>query len=187
MIENEKILINHLCLGDEWAYEILFKEYAHRLTLYANSILNDEDLAKEVVQDLFVNLFQNRKKLHIRQSIKNYLYISTRNNALKILSKTKHEKAGLDNLEVSSMDSFLAEIELVELREKLFKAIENLPEKTREYFKLSRYNQLSYAEIADEKGVSVKTVEYHMSKAIRILMSVVSVVAILFYFLSKFF
>ncbi|MCL3779725.1 RNA polymerase sigma-70 factor [Prolixibacteraceae bacterium JC049] len=186
MLEKERILIDHLKQGDEWAYEILFNEYAPRLTSYALSLVGDEDTAQEVVQDLFVDLYQKRSSLHIRNSIKTYLYIATRNNSIRLLRRKKKETTDLDQFEISSIDSFYSEIELVELREKLYEAIENLPTKTKEYFKMSRFNQLSYAEIAEEKGVSVKNVEYHISKAIKLLVGVLGVLVIFLFFFSKF-
>lgn len=177
---NEVIIISRLKDGDEMAYELLFKEYALMLTSYANSIVGDTDLAKEVVQELFVGLWENRRNLQIKQSIKSYLFISIRNNAIKAAQRKLKEKQQLADLNFNTIENFGSEMELIEFREQIYRAIENLPDKTRTYFKLSRFEKMTYDEISKELDVSKKNVEYHISKAIRILHE--SILFILYFF-----
>ena len=170
MNDRERTLLAKLRDGNEWAFEILFKEYSIPLIAYADSILGDNDLAKEIVQDFFVKLWQNHERISITHSLKAYLFLSVKNNALKALKRERQHKVILDNhLSNSLIQESYSELEYFEFSQKVYKAIESLPEKTKEYFHLSRFENKSYKEIAEIKGVAVKTVEYHISKAIRFL------------------
>jgi RNA polymerase sigma-70 factor (ECF subfamily) len=153
---------------DSSEFERLFKEYFKALMAFSRRILGDEDDAREVVHQVFIKLWEKRNEIDLSTSLKSYLFTSVHNRSLNVIRDRKKfsseevpENAG--EWDVS------AQIEAMELEEKIREAIEDLPEKCREIFELNRFNGLRYNEIAEQLQISVKTVENQMSKALRIL------------------
>lgn len=156
--------------GDSLAFELLFRKYYPSLCIFAARITGNMDSAREVVQNLFVRLWENRTNIHIDHSLKSYLTVSVRRNCIRYVQQS-HSVLSIDTL-VDSED--LAEtlsdsMELEELTRQLHDAIESLPDSCRKIFKLSRFTGLKYAEIAKSLGISVKTVEAQMGKALKLL------------------
>jgi RNA polymerase sigma-70 factor (family 1) len=157
--------------GDKKAYEEAFKTYYGMLCAYAMPIIRDKDEAEEVVQNVFYNLWAKRESLQVSVALKPYLYRSVHNECL---NKIKHQKvkasyAGDYKASVLAGGSSPDRLELKELGNTIEKALESLPEQCGIVFRMSRFEQLKYAEIAEKLGISVKTVEIHMGKALRIL------------------
>lgn len=154
---------------NEKDFEDLFKVYYDPLTGFAQKYVNDWVIAEEVVQETFSNLWAKSNSIDIRTNIKSYLYGAVRNACLNIL---KHQKVihahheHVKNNESLYDDDFL---ELQELEEKIDQALDQLPNKCREIFELSRFKEKKYREIADELSISVKTVETQMSKALKVM------------------
>ena len=153
---------------DSQAFEELFKEYFAPLMAFSRRILADEDDAREVVHQVFINLWEKRNEIDLSISLKSYLFTSVNNRSLNVIRDRKKfsseevpERAG--EWDVS------AQIEAMELEEKIRGAIEALPERCREIFELNRFDGLRYREIAEQLDISVKTVENQMSKALKIL------------------
>ncbi len=168
----QEILIRHLKEGSETAYEILFKEYYLRLVMYAYRFLGDLELSKELVQDLFVTLFEKRESLHIQSSLASYLYKAVHNRSLNYIqaqkSKLNYTNHILNNAETLD-DSIEQEMGRTELESALLEAIGELPERCRLIFKLNRFEGLSNSEIAQKLALSKRTVETQISKAIKLL------------------
>ncbi|MCC5930718.1 MAG: RNA polymerase sigma-70 factor [Cyclobacteriaceae bacterium] len=156
--------------GEKKAFEHLFRNFYAPLTSYACRFLNDTEEAEEVVQDLFYNLWKNRERFHIEDSVKAYLYRAVRNTCI---NKTKHDKikrAFADlNLQQINQDEkrTLDELEAKELAVLIEKGISEMPQERRKVFLMSREEGLKYREIAAELGISVKTVENQMGKALQ--------------------
>ena len=160
------------------AYRQLFYKYHGRLVLYANSFLNDMELSRDVVQEVFFQLWKKPDLLISDYSIKSYLFKSVKNGAfnnirhLKVVHNAgenmEYDPNGADYNTFSEDDDPLSVLMEVELIEKVEDIIENLPEKCRQVFKLSRQEQLKNKEIAEKLGVSVKMVEKQMSKALKV-------------------
>lgn len=154
------------------AFEQLFKLHYKALHIYANVILKDEDLAEEIVQGMFLKFWEKRTLLNIQSSIKAYLYKCVYNDCLNYL---KHEKIKIKHQEFTyhTMDthheSASAKVELTELEIQLRTALNELPEQCRTIFQMSRFEELKYREIAEQLGISSKTVENQIGKALRIL------------------
>ncbi|MGQ7870110.1 RNA polymerase sigma-70 factor [Sunxiuqinia sp. sy24] len=168
-IANEKDLFKQLRQGDEKAFQTIFKTYYAPLCLYASHVLSNDEKAEEIVQELFVHLWSQRKSLKINSSLKSYLFRSVKNHCLnwiqhlKIREKHAERVKEIAGLELNESDYFLE----VGLAEKIEESIASLPEKRRQIFKLSREQGLKYQEIADQLGLSVKTVETHMGLALK--------------------
>lgn len=152
-------------------FEALFREHYEGLGRYAFSFVKDQTASEDIVQKLFVNIWEKRKELQIHE-IKSYLYRSVYNfsmNEIKRMKRNQFHSEINDRMEVfSNLDSSVL-LQEKELESKIELAIQSLPEKCGEVFRLSRFNELSYKEISEKLNISVKTVENHMGKALRIL------------------
>lgn len=157
---------------DDQAFEQLFKAHYRGLHAYANTILRDEDLAEEMVQGMFLKFWEKRELLNIQSSIKAYLYRSVYNDSMNYLKhqkiKTKYQDFTLHSMDTSH-EPASAKVELSQLEMKLKEALNELPENCRTIFQMSRFEELKYREIAAQLGLSIKTVENQMGKALRIL------------------
>ncbi len=165
-------LMTKLQAGDISAFEMLFKTYYQPLCNYAYSFVQDRDEAEEIVQATFLSVWEKRDNLAIHTGVKPYLYAMVRNASLNVLKhdKIKQQHAALE-LAVAerSVESVARTVMASELENRIFKALDKLPEQCRLVFKLSRFEELKYAEIAEQLNISVKTVENQMGKALRIM------------------
>lgn len=159
-------------MGDITAFEMLFRTYYQPLCHYAYSFLQDREDAEEIVQSTFLLIWEKRETLAIRNSVKPYLYAMVRNACLNVI---KHEKirqrhAGEEMaLGDRGHDTVTHAVISNELEYRIKEAMEELPEQCRMVFKLSRFEELKYSEIAEQLNISIKTVENHMGKALRIM------------------
>ena len=170
-LENESIG-TLLAQRDEAAFEQMFKTYFKRLHAYAFTILRDEIQAEEMVQQVFFKLWERNENLSLTGSISSYLYRAVHNESLNYI---KHQKVR-SNHQLNVAYSMKNEVEhhankimAGELEKKIHSALYELPEQCRTIFQMSRFDELKYREIADKLGISVKTVESQMSKALRLL------------------
>lgn len=167
----EKDVFERIKKGDEKAFEILFHKYYGHLCLFATKIINDDVAAEEIVQDFFVKLWEKREQLFIETSIKNYFFRSVKNLCINFIqhNKTKLRYAQIVISEVENQFTDDNNYPEIDLSVKIEESINSLPEKRREIFRLSRQEGLKYHEIAQKLNISIKTVETHMSLAIKTL------------------
>ena len=170
-LENESIG-TLLAQRDEAAFEQMFKTYFKRLHAYSFTILRDEIQAEEMVQQVFFKLWERNENLSLTGSVSSYLYRAVHNESLNYI---KHQKVR-SNHQLNVAYSMKNEVEhpakkimAGELEKKIHSALNELPEQCRTIFQMSRFDELKYREIADKLGISVKTVESQMSKALRLL------------------
>ena len=167
---NDKILIEQINNSDVKAFEILFHRYYNILCLYAAKIVKEDTAAEEIIQNLFVKLWEKREKIEIKTSVKNYLVRSVKNQCLNLIKHNKlkeaHAKLLIDSENKPDTEEYYIEIDLIK---KIEESINSLPEKRREVFRLSREEGLKYREIAEKLGISIKTVETHIGLAIKTL------------------
>lgn len=171
VLKEEALLINNLKEGSIEAFEKIFTSYYATLVNYANTILKDWETAEDIVQQVFISIWEKKQTLEIHSSFKAMLYKSVYNACLNFIKKeqvrSNYAQESLKQpIEQASMEhSFLQK----ELQTKIETAIEQLPEQCAKIFKMSRIEQLKYAEIADRLGLSIKTIENQMGKALKIL------------------
>lgn len=159
---------------DDNAFERLFKAHYKALHAYANVMLRDEDLAEEIVQNVFLKIWERREELNVEVSVKAYLYRMVHNACLNHFKHNK-TKARYEDYAVHSMagesNKASQRLELKELEQKIGEALNELPQQCRVIFQMSRFEELKYKEIADQLGLSIKTVENQMGKALKIMRS----------------
>lgn len=173
---NFQLNIPLLRKGDKKAYEAVYDEFFGVLYHLCINYLHDDKVSEELVQDTFMKLWEIRETLNDQINIRNFLYTITKNNCLNYLRNQKISLKHQENIKYLEMQFNYEALEKLgnylqfeELREKIDEAISKLPAEVIETFKLSRFEELSYREIADKQGISVKTVEARISKALRIL------------------
>lgn len=177
---------------DDDAFKQLFKMHFKALHAYASIMLHYDSYAEEIVQSMFLKLWEKRKSLDIKISMKAYLYKCIHNDCLNYLSHKKVQLKYQDHSAFtrnSESGKTSDKLELNELQLRLSKALNELPEQCRTIFQMSRFEELKYREIADQLGISIKTVENQMGKALKILRSklVDFLPAILLFFQRDFF
>ena len=159
-------------LGDHKAFSELYDRYKVVLYIHAKRILNDEEESKDVIQELFINIWLKKSELIINTTVKSYLYFAIRNNVFNKLTRRKLEISYLNSLEETiangetSLEENLREKELIDV---IDREIMLLPLKMRNVFKLSRTHNLSHKEIAEKLNISDKTVKKQIGNAIKIL------------------
>jgi RNA polymerase sigma-70 factor (ECF subfamily) len=155
--------------GDKEAFELLFHKYYSVLCILSKRYTDDISLAREVIQSLFIYLWEHRTELTITSSLKSYLFQATRYNSIRYMEKGRKRGTHLDKLPEKEDRNFFDHVEYAELQGKILETIESLPQQCKRVFTMSRFDQLKYADIAEKLDISIKTVESHISKALRIL------------------
>lgn len=172
MSNNQDKLLAGLKNGDKSTFEELYREYYAPLCYYCMRYVENDEDSEEIVQDLFVKLWEKHEDLEVNTSLNAYLYRAVQNYALNYLSKKKtREKYQIyqKHQVCSNFESGQVKLEEEELRVIVKTAILELPEKRREIFELSRYEDMKNAKIAEKLSISVKTVESQMTKALKYL------------------
>lgn len=176
MNSEEANILKLLKKGDKSTYENLFRTYYVPLCIYAQRFLGRKELAEDIVSDTFLNIWNNRQKIEIKISLKAYLFQAVCKNSLNHLRKSKKEKLLEDQL---NNNVFFAEalhnhgselpsdlLFIKDLGEKIKQGVLNLPPQQQASFRLKRYEGKKNREIAEIMGLSVKTVEMHLAKAV---------------------
>jgi len=153
-------------------FEQLFKENYNALCSYANNFLRDLDASEEIVQEVMFRLWINRETIVFGSSSRSYLFRSVRNgclNLLKHMNVREEYRAAREAQLQEFQRSHEDELIISELGQKIRDAVDRLPTERKKVFIMSRYEGLTYAEIAARLNLSVKTVENQMSSALRTL------------------
>lgn len=181
--DSDRKLIEALKAGDSVAYTELFDRYSGVLYRHAYRLLGDHDEAQDIVQDVFLNLWQKREQLDVTNSLSSYIYQSVRNRVLNLFT---HQKV-IDRYS-ASLKAFWEEGEYStdqQIREKELAAviqqeINALPPKMRHIYLLSRRDDINYRQIAEQEGISEKTVRNQVYNALQVLRSKISSFFIIF-------
>jgi len=166
---DERNLFLQIKQSDKKSFEILFRTYYAPLCHFSRKYINDKDDCEEIVQGFFLRLWDKREELDINASVKNYIFSSIRNRCLNYI---KHEKIKLEYQSdfMKNPDGQIDTTNLimeVNLIERIDQSIAALPARRREIFVMSREHGLKYREIADQLGISIKTVETQMGQALK--------------------
>lgn len=170
----DKILLSFVQKGKTEAFRALYERYWETLYVHARAMTFCEDTAKDIVQELFVELWDKKENLIIQISLKAYLYRAVRNKVLNTYAQHKiHEKyvsalAQYNEVGENRTDHLLRE-NLV--KERIDEEISALPGKMRQIFEMSRNENKTHKEIAEELNISDKTVKKQVSNALKILKS----------------
>lgn len=154
-------------------FKALFEAHYNLLCNYAFSFLNNHQLSEDAVQDVFLSIWNNKEKIDFEQNITAYLFTAVKNKALETIRKHKndiqklHALSSIKENAKTSVDQGVIDSYL--LKERLNKSIRQLPSKCQDIFVLSKIDGLTYDEIAELRHISKKTVENHISKALKLL------------------
>lgn len=169
-MELDKTEIEKIKSGDVKSFETFFNNHYMALVNYANTILNDRDDAEDIVQQVYISFWEKRLATDIHTSLRAFFYKSVHNACLNKIKQRKvrtEYATHIIHLNANSNEQ-IKHIEEKELQQKIDIAMTVLPEQCRKIFSMSRFEQLKYQEIADQLGLSIKTVENQMGKALKI-------------------
>ncbi len=165
-------LENHRVVNDtEVDFDAIYLLYYPRLLLFSIKLIGNKEESEEIVQDVFIRFWLKGSYLHIKFSIKAYLFRSVHNACVNYLKKTKGKETDsyTESVFVSETIEFCDPLLLDELEAAIQKSVDELPAQCKKVFLLHRDHQLTYREIAENMNVSVKTVETQISRAIKVL------------------
>jgi RNA polymerase sigma-70 factor (ECF subfamily) len=165
-IENE--WVRGIKNGNEISFESLFNAYCQKLINFSRRYVQEKDIAENIVQDVFVNLWINRSNLDYTKSIKSYLFTAAKNNSYKHLRHLNVERSySISKSQDTVEQNPQVDIETNERSKLVNHEIEKLPDKCREIFVMSKFDKFKYSEIADILDISIKTVETQMGRALK--------------------
>lgn len=168
LIIEEVELMDRMRSGDATALKLIYNKYWNQLYSSAYNVLHDQQACEDIIQDIFINLWNRRDSIEIKVSLRSYLFASTRYEVYRQIRYSSVREDIFENIhERLETPSEYGNIEYQELISQINSVVENLSEKCKIVYKLSREEQLSHKEIASQLNISTKTVENHLNKALR--------------------
>ncbi len=175
-IPEEKELMISIINGDKKSFDALYTKEYRKVIFYSLQYLHDRALAEDIAQDSFTALWEKRKMLDPEFPIQPYLYSIVKNRCLNLLRKLANDKRIRNELLqkeyrasiISLTDDSSDVVIKFQLEEYIKKAYKELPEKVSTTFIMNRMQGMTYQEIAESRGISVKVVEYHITQALRL-------------------
>ena len=170
MVGKEQTLISGLKMGHHDSYEARFKLYYAKFVNFADAILRNRTVAKDIVQEAFIRIWLNKSNLNENQSLENYIYVIVKRLVLNYIRDTKpSESLESDKVQIAQSNSWGGEDLIIianEIQNKVHEIVLGMPAQRRSVFMMSRIHGLSNKEIAENLQISVKTVERHMTMAL---------------------
>lgn len=167
------------------AFESYYKHHYKAFFLISYNYVKMAGTAQEIVNDVFLKIWEDAEKITIESSLKAYIYRSIINRSINALNKQKRESQNQRELAKMPQEFYeLREIEATELKVKLYKAIEALPGQCKKVFLMSRMDGLKQQDIADKLGISIKTVKNHITHALKQLRKAADYTSIVLFLLS---
>lgn len=155
---------------DLQAFEQYFRDNYRFLLMASFRIVRDTGLARELVNDVFMKVWEDGASMHIETSLKSYLHRTVVNRSLNEVNRLKTQKKRMSMLPPGSQETPAPmTLEEDELRMRMYRAIEALPEQCKKVFKMSRFEDLGHGEIAEKLGISAYTVKNHIAHALKLL------------------
>lgn len=166
-------LLNRLKDGDILAFDQIYGLFSHKLFSFVFKIVKNDDEAEDIVQEVFVRIWESRDRLNDHHQLSSFLFTIAYNNSIDLIRKRINVSKYLEHLKHSSIiqenSSTTSEIEFNDLSRQVENLIAVLPERQRQVYQLHREKGLSYQQIAGQLGISKNTVENHMVKALKFL------------------
>ena len=166
-------LLTRLKNGDILAFDQVYELYSHKLFSFVFKILKNEAEVDDIVQEVFVKIWESRDKLEDFKLLNSYIFTIAYNNSIDLIRKRINNNKYLEHLKNSASINFapsiISQIEFTELKNQVEKLIANLPDRQKQVYLLHREEGLTYPEIAEQLGISKNTVENHMVKALKYL------------------
>nr|WP_319399797.1 RNA polymerase sigma-70 factor [uncultured Carboxylicivirga sp.] len=179
---SDDTLIRKVRGGDENAFGIIFKAYFPRLLVYAKGMVGDQEVAEDLVQEAFASVWEKRYLLKDKGNLKSFLFRAVRNICLNHLDHNKvvnkyidafrHESASQGLYMFNFLDEQEYEEACNEMMDEVHRILKTLPPTVRQAFVLSRIKELKNQEVAEQMGLNIKTVEKHISRALKTLRDV---------------
>ena len=169
--------------GDEAAFDLFFRRHFQSLCFFANKILNNEEEAKDIVQNSFIKLWKISDTIKNRRAIKSYLYMIVRNECLDKVKKIKKETGVIKSISIPEDEwdgASISEVVYAETIKRVYDMIEELPKKMREVFKLYYVSGKNYSEIAATLHTSPETIRKQRMRALTLLKGKLQFIALLF-------
>ena len=165
-IVDDKRLFDAIKDNSETAFKVVYEEYFAKLTQFITRMSHNEELAEEMAQRTMIKVWEQRDQIILTTSLKAYLYKVSYHEYLMYLRK-KSKFQNIEDTVIEAIDELEDEHDNQILLDKIRKEIDKLPPKCREVFILSKINGMKYKEIAVQLNISTKTIENHMTKALR--------------------
>jgi len=174
---NSKYLVNEETIeklrnGDMMAFDIIYRKYSPKLFGFILNILKTESDAEEIMQEVFLKIWEMHEDIKSYASFNSFLYTITYNKSINLIRKKITDRKYIDFLKTRpelTYPSVIDDMQFEELNAEIKSLIEKLPPRQKEVFLLSRENELSYKEIADKLNISKNTIENHMVRALKFL------------------
>ena len=169
-IDEERFIFKRMVDGDRQAFRFFFEKYYTELCNLVNLYIRNEIIAEEIVQDIYIYLWEKKDLIKIESSVRAYLLKASKNKSLNYIRNEKTRLNIQEKLIDASENSYemsSSSLDEEHLREIIENAIKSLPEKCRNIYRLANENELSYKEIAAQLEISVKTVENQMGIALK--------------------
>lgn len=166
---NESALLSRISKGDKAAFSVVFTAYYADLVMFAFTFLKEKEASEEIIQDVFVKLWDNRESLEIKSSLKSFMLKSVQNKCIDMLRHKKIKNRYSDEIlnypviHENQTEDYILHSELEGIIGKL---LQELPEKVNQAYVLNRFDGYTYSEIAEKLNVSVRTVEVRISRAL---------------------
>jgi len=189
ILNSDEKLMQEIKADNMFAFDTLYNKYSKRLYKFAYSILKSQEESENIVQDVFLGLWENRNKVEKDSSVKYYVFTIAYNSAISIIRKKARESQFIEylrSLQELNQEPAIIELEYHELTDRLDDIINHLPDRQKSVYLLHNLEGLKYSEIAVRLNISVNTIENHMSRAFKTIRKELgnySLIAILFWHL----
>jgi len=169
-ISDQEFVLRKLKAGDEDSFNFIFNNYYRGMVLFAMDYITDQDKAEDIAQGVFIKIWEDREKIEVKTSLRSYIFKSVQNRCLDYIKHNNIRKR-TEKYIINSEPSYIYENDYLsfDLLEKAESSINNLPDAVKKIFKMSRFENKKYREIADSLNISIKTVEANIGKALRTL------------------
>ncbi len=185
----DKKTIRRFKEGDAQAFDLIYHQYSKKMYFFTLGLVKDEEISKDLVQEVFINLWEKKEMVNLDLNFDNYIFTIVYNSIRKFFRKKALESKVLDHIHknspelIETADGTLIYNELLEIASK---TIESLPHRRKSVYKLSKQEGMKIKEIAGKLNISSRTAENHLSRALKYLkeeLACITLHALLFYHL----